>query len=71
MDTTNQKPLAVVLASGGLDSCVTTAIANQEFRLAMLHVGYGQRTEKRELKSFHALADFFRAEHRWSAAWNI
>ena len=64
MDTTDQKSLAVVLASGGLDSCVTTAIANQDYRLAMLHVGYGQPTEKRELKSFHALADFFRAEHR-------
>ena len=58
------KPVAVVLASGGLDSCVTTAIASQDYRLAMLHVTYGQRTEKRELKSFQALADFYRAEHR-------
>ena len=58
------KPLAVVLASGGMDSCVTTAIANLDYRLAMLHVGYGQRTEIRELKSFHALADFYCAEHR-------
>jgi 7-cyano-7-deazaguanine synthase len=58
------RPLAIVLASGGLDSCVTTAIANQDYRLAMLHVGYGQRTEIRELKSFNALANFFRAEHR-------
>jgi len=58
------KPLAVVLASGGMDSCVTTAIANLDYRLAMLHVGYGQRTEIRELKSFNALADFYRAEHR-------
>jgi len=58
------KPLAVVLASGGMDSCVTTTIANLDYRLAMLHVGYGQRTEKRELKSFHALADFYRVERR-------
>jgi len=58
------KPLAVILASGGMDSCVTTAIANLEYRLAMLHVGYGQRTEARELRSFHALADFYRAQHR-------
>jgi 7-cyano-7-deazaguanine synthase len=56
--------LAVVLASGGMDSCVTTAIAAQDHRLAMLHVAYGQRTEQHELKSFHALADFFRAECR-------
>jgi len=59
-----QNPLAVVLASGGMDSCVTTAIANQEYRLAMLHVGYGQRTEARELQAFNAVADFYHAERR-------
>lgn len=58
------RPLAVVLASGGMDSCVTTAVANLEHRLALLHVGYGQRTEQRELRAFHALADFYHAEHR-------
>lgn len=47
-----------------MDSCVTTAIAAQEHRLAMLHVAYGQRTERRELEAFHALADFFGAERR-------
>jgi len=61
---TTDKPLAVILASGGMDSCVTTAIANLDYRLAMLHVAYGQRTEARELRSFQALADFYRAEHR-------
>ena len=59
-----KKPLAVVLASGGMDSCVTTAMANLDYRLAMLHVAYGQRTEARELRAFHALADFYKAEHR-------
>ena len=57
-------PLAVVLASGGMDSCVTAAIASVDYRLAMLHVAYGQRTEARELRAFGALADFFHAEHR-------
>ena len=61
---TTDKPLAVVLASGGMDSCVTTAIAHLDHRLAMLHVVYGQRTEARELRAFYALADFYRAEHR-------
>lgn len=61
---TTDKPLAVVLASGGMDSCVTTAIANLHYRLAMLHVTYGQRTEARELRAFHALADFYRAGPR-------
>jgi len=59
-----ERPLAVVLASGGMDSCVTTAIANTSHRLAMLHVAYGQRTEQRELEAFHALADFYKAERR-------
>jgi 7-cyano-7-deazaguanine synthase len=61
---TTEMPLAVVLASGGMDSCVTTAMANLDHRLAMLHVAYGQRTEARELRAFHALADFYHAEHR-------
>ena len=42
------KPKAVVLLSGGMDSCVTTAIANLTHRLAVLYVSYGQRTERRE-----------------------
>ena len=58
------RPLAVILASGGMDSCVTTAIAKTEYRLAMLHVSYGQRTEAREFRAFHALADFYQAERR-------
>lgn len=56
--------LAVVAVSGGLDSCVTAAIANQEYRLALAHINYGQKTEKRELKAFHEIADFYHAEKR-------
>ncbi|MEK6700233.1 MAG: 7-cyano-7-deazaguanine synthase QueC [Nitrospirota bacterium] len=59
-----KKDLAVVLVSGGMDSCVTAAIANQEYRLAFLHVNYGQRTEARELRAFNEIADFYRAEKR-------
>ncbi|MGD9897659.1 MAG: 7-cyano-7-deazaguanine synthase QueC [Calditrichaceae bacterium] len=55
---------AVVLVSGGLDSCVTAAIANLNYELAFLHLNYGQRTEKRELKAFNEIADFFGAEKR-------
>lgn len=58
------KPLAVVMVSGGMDSCVTTAIANQEYSLGLLHLNYGQRTESRELKAFHDVADHYRAAHR-------
>lgn len=57
--------LAVVLASGGMDSCVTTAIAASECdEIAMLHVSYGQRTEARERKAFDDIADFYRVKRR-------
>ena len=64
MDERSQKPKAVVLMSGGMDSCVTAAIANQKYQIAALHASYGQRTERRELQSFHALADHFGAAQR-------
>ena len=56
--------LAIVLVSGGMDSCVTAAIAEQTCRLAFLHVNYGQRTEGRELQAFNELANHFNAEKR-------
>ena len=59
-----ENKLAVVLVSGGMDSCVTAAIAAQEYSLAFLHLNYGQRTEARELKAFHAIADHYKAAHR-------
>jgi 7-cyano-7-deazaguanine synthase len=57
--------LAICLVSGGMDSCVTAAIAQHESdRLAFLHASYGQRTEKRERESFEALADHFNVNLR-------
>jgi len=55
--TTRSK--AVVLLSGGMDSCVTAAIANQTHELALLHASYGQRTEKRERRAFEEIAEFY------------
>lgn len=52
---------AVVLLSGGMDSCVCAAIAQARHgaeRVALLHAGYGQRTEARERRAFEAIADF-------------
>jgi 7-cyano-7-deazaguanine synthase len=60
--------LAIVLVSGGMDSCVTAAIANTEHRLAFLHVNYGQRTEARELQAFNEIADFYKVEKRLSVS---
>lgn len=53
------KNIAVVAVSGGLDSCVTAAISQQEYEPAFAHFNYGQRTEKRELKAFNDIADHF------------
>lgn len=55
---------AVVLVSGGMDSCVTAAIAALEHHLAFLHASYGQRTEHRERKAFDDIADFYRVQER-------
>lgn len=56
--------IAIVAVSGGMDSCVTAAIANQKYKLAFAHFNYGQRTEERELKAFNDIADFYKVEHR-------
>ncbi len=51
--------LAIVLLSGGLDSCVTTAFASQNHDLALLHLNYGQRTWQRESKAFTDIANHY------------
>lgn len=53
-----------MLVSGGMDSCVTAAIANRTHRLAFLHASYGQRTERRERQSFEQIADFYGVHER-------
>lgn len=42
-----------------MDSCVTTAIANETHALALLHASYGQRTENRERQAFEEIADYY------------
>ncbi|MBT4503479.1 MAG: 7-cyano-7-deazaguanine synthase QueC [Gemmatimonadetes bacterium] len=56
--------LAVVLVSGGLDSCVAAAIAARDRHLAFLHLNYHQRTEARELRAFEELAAHFQVSQR-------
>lgn len=58
------KRLAVVCLSGGMDSCVTAAIAAGEHTLAALHARYGQRTQRKEEACFEALAAHYMAAHR-------
>ena len=59
-----RKDKAVVLVSGGMDSCVTAAIAAQEHELALLHASYGQRTEAHERRAFDDIAEFYQVQHR-------
>src|SRR5271154_1147509 len=59
-----EKQKAVVLLSGGMDSCVTAAIARETHRLALLHASYGQRTEERERRAFDEIADFYGVRER-------
>lgn len=57
--------LAVCLVSGGMDSCVTAAVADEEADgLAFLHVSYGQRTEQRERRAFEELAKHYKVKKR-------
>ena len=59
------KNTAIVLVSGGMDSCVTAAVAKTENReVALLHISYGQRTERRERRAFEDIADFYKIEKR-------
>jgi 7-cyano-7-deazaguanine synthase len=58
---------AVVLLSGGMDSCVSAAIARESHGaggIALLHVGYGQLTQDRELRAFTDIADFYSVQRR-------
>src|SRR2546426_9923426 len=58
---------AVVLLSGGMDSCVSTAIARERHgaeNLGLLHAGYGQRTQARERRAFEDIADFYGVRDR-------
>ena len=56
---------AIVMVSGGMDSCVTAAIAAREYdELAFLHISYGQRTEARERQAFNEIAGHYGVKKR-------
>jgi len=58
------KELAVCLVSGGMDSTVSAAIAATKYEVAFLHISYGQRTEKRELKAFREISEFYSVKRK-------
>ncbi|HWZ83758.1 MAG TPA: 7-cyano-7-deazaguanine synthase QueC [Terriglobales bacterium] len=59
-----RKSRAVVLLSGGMDSCVCAALAARDHDAAAVHVSYGQRTEERERRSFEAICGRIGIENR-------
>ena len=65
MSEDNTKPLAIAALSGGLDSVVAASIALIDHELALMHINYGNLTEKRELKAFHDIADFYEIDRRF------
>ena len=59
------RSLSVCLVSGGMDSCVTAAIAALENKqLAFMHVSYGQLTEERERQAFEEISDYYGVKTR-------
>jgi 7-cyano-7-deazaguanine synthase len=48
---------AIILLSGGMDSCVCAALAVRDYEAAALHISYGQRTETRERESFEGICE--------------
>src|SRR6266849_3116025 len=56
-NSTSTRNRAVVLLSGGMDSCVCAALAARDHQAAAIHVSYGQRTEERERRSFESICD--------------
>jgi len=57
-----KRELAVVLLSSGMDSAVCASLASKNYRLAFLHIQYGQKSAKKELECFQKLCEFFKPE---------
>ena len=57
MNASSKPSRAVVLLSGGMDSCVCAALAARDHQAAAVHISYGQRTEQRERRAFESICD--------------
>ena len=62
--TVSTKSRAVVLLSGGMDSCVCAALAARDHEAAAVHISYGQRTEERERQSYLAICQRLKIHDR-------
>ena len=60
MNTSINKPKAIVLMSGGMDSvCVLAQAIELGYTPYVLHMQYGQKTKKRELQAFFDVVSFY------------
>jgi len=59
------KKNAIILVSGGMDSCVTAAQAIKDLcKPYFLHINYGQLTKKREQKAFNDIANYYNVKEK-------
>lgn len=63
MSIKSNKPKAIVLLSGGLDSATVLAIASQKYDCHALSFDYAQRSLS-ELNAARELSDFYRVSHQ-------
>jgi len=63
-----KKKNAIVVVSGGINSCLTSALVSDKYNPFFLHVSYGQKVEKRELKAFKDLATYYKVKKRLTAS---
>src|SRR3989339_21482 len=63
-----KKKNVLVIVSGGINSCLTAALVAAKYNPLFLHVSYGQKVEKRELKAFKDLASYFKVKKRLVAS---
>ena len=64
---------ALVCLSGGMDSLAALATADINYKLAVLHFDYGQRTGAKEKQCFHEIADWYKipTELRFQISTNL
>ncbi len=59
-----KKKNVIVVVSGGINSALITSMVSEKFNPYFLHVSFGHKVEKRELKAFKDLAAYYKVKKR-------